>query len=215
MKNKSSVANLRKNYSFNELNESDCSRNPFIQFSRWFNTATESDIIEPNAMAIATSDKKGFPSVRMVLLKGYDKNGFKFFTNYLSRKSSDLKTNPNAALLFYWDKLERQIRIEGKVKKLSQKESAEYFSTRPLDSKIAAWASIQSFPLKNKKILEDRFNDVKKNFNGKKIPLPPFWGGYILMPKYFEFWQGRPNRLHDRIAFIKRENRWERKRLSP
>ena len=159
-------------------------------------------------MTLATSSKEGKPSVRMVLLKKYDENGFEFFTNYESRKGKDLKENPYACLLFYWDKLERQVRIEGRVEKVSKKESEDYFNTRPFKSRLGAWASHQSTVIDSRAVVIKEFVKYLMKFGSKNIPLPPYWGGYRLIPDIFEFWQGVTNRLHDRIVYVKRNNVW-------
>ena len=175
----------------------------------------KSNLIDPSAMILATSDKNSIPSVRVVLLKKVDPDGFVFFTNFESRKGKALLENPNASILFFWKELERQIRIEGKVKKISQKDSEEYFHSRPVESQLAAWASEQSSVVPDRKYLEERFEELKTKYIDKKIPLPPFWGGLKLVPVYFEFWQGRENRLHDRICYLKGNSGWKKERLAP
>ncbi len=205
---------LRKEYYLKELNESDINKDPFKQFSVWLQDAIDAKIKEPNAMAIATADKNGIPSVRTVLLKGITGGEFVFYTNYESRKAQDLNENPHAALLFFWRELERQVRISGAVEKIGEEESYEYFKTRPRGSRIGAWASKQSSVIPSRDYLANKYSEYEEKF-GEKIPLPPFWGGYSLSPVKFEFWQGRENRLHDRIVYINERNKWEIARLSP
>lgn len=206
---------LRKEYLKGDLSESSINSNPFRQFKHWFDEAIESKIDEPNAMALATSDKNGIPSVRIVLLKEFSESGFMFFTNYKSRKGKELTQNPRASLLFFWKELERQVRIEGLVERVSQKESELYFNNRPLESRIAAIASVQSEVISDRKELEDKFQMIKKEFEDKELFMPLDWGGYLVIPFRFEFWQGRENRLHDRILFEKSGNDWKISRLSP
>ncbi len=196
------------------LTEKTISKNPFTQFKKWFDEASHSKFIHSNAMTLATSSKKGKPSARIVLLKSFDESGFVFFTNYKSKKGKDLKENPFASLLFYWDVLEKQIRIEGKISKLSREESEAYFSTRPYNSRIGAWASEQSSMIKGRNILEKDFEKYLTKFK-TDVPLPQYWGGYKLKPNYFEFWQGRQNRLHDRICYSKQKKDWKIERLAP
>lgn len=196
------------------LTEKNISKNPLTQFAKWFDEASHSKFIHPNAMMLATSSKKGKPSARIVLLKSFDESGFIFFTNYKSKKGKDLKENPFASLLFYWDVLEKQVRIEGKISKLNREESEAYFSTRPFNSRIGAWASEQSSVIKDRKILEREFEKYLAKFK-TDVPLPQYWGGYKLKPNYFEFWQGRKNRLHDRISYTKQKKGWKIERLAP
>ncbi len=209
------ISKLRKEYSLTELRKKNVNKNPFDQFSRWFQDAVKSKIEEPNAMILATADKNGIPSVRVVLLKGVNSDGLKFYTNYNSQKGRELSENPNASLLFFWHPLERQIRISGKVIKLHVKESSEYFKTRPYESQIGAWASKQSKVLSSRDELEKRFEDLKLKYKEGEVPLPPNWGGFKLIPQTFEFWQGRQSRLHDRIRYVKNENNWRIERVSP
>jgi pyridoxamine 5'-phosphate oxidase len=207
------IQNLRVNYTKFKLDEKRLPDNPFALFTKWFNEILNSDITEPNAMILSTS-LKNKPSSRVVLLKQYDEQGFTFFTNYDSRKGQELAQNNSAALLFYWMDFERQVRIEGKVRKISKKESAEYFNSRPLGSRYGALASEQSKVLIDRKILLERIKELKKKF-GENPPLPDNWGGIKLIPNYFEFWQGRENRLHDRICYKKKKSGWEIFRLYP
>jgi pyridoxamine 5'-phosphate oxidase len=211
---KSNISHLRQNYSLNELNENEIGMDPFLLFDNWFKNAKESGVLEPNAMAVSTFTNQKVHS-RILLLKDYSSRGFSFFTNYDSNKGKQLAKKPFASILFFWDKLERQIRIEGKIKKLSSKESNEYFQSRPVESQIGAWTSEQSKVIPSREVLEERFSYYKKKFEGKKISKPKNWGGYILIPESFEFWQGRPSRLHDRIEFIRSGQKWSRRRLSP
>jgi pyridoxamine 5'-phosphate oxidase len=172
-------------------------------------------VTEPTAMILSTANKKGVPSARTVLLKEYDERGFVFHTNYESRKAQDLEENPNAELLFLWKEIERQIRISGTAEKTSRQESEEYFKTRPYESRIGAWASKQSSIIPDRDFLEKKFEEIKSKYEGKEIPLPPFWGGFRILPHTFEFWHGRENRLHDRIYYKNKNGIWEIVRLSP
>ena len=215
MIDKKIIEDLRRNYKLKSLDQKDVLTNPFEQFSVWFEEAMHSKLPEPNAMILATATKEGKPSVRALLLKGFDENGFIFYTNYESRKGKELTENKNASILFFWPEIERQIRIEGKVEKISHTESKRYFNTRPYKSRIGAWASNQS------EVIDSRFVIVKKflkyfiKFHSKEIPLPPYWGGFILIPDTFEFWQGRANRLHDRVRYQHIDEKWKIERLSP
>ena len=200
-----------------ELNKDNVDTNPFTQFHNWYKEAeNHPSITMPEAMAIATSNADGQPAVRMVLLKDYGEHGFIFYTNYEGRKASDLAQNPQAALLFYWEVLGRQIRIEGRVQKVSLEISDAYFKSRPHGSQIGAWASNQSEIIENRQILEDKIAQVAAQYEGEEISRPPHWGGYCLTPSFIEFWQERPYRLHDRIRFRKDDqNQWIIERLSP
>lgn len=199
-----------------ELDESMVKADPFQQFEIWFKEAVEAKIPEVTAASLATASKQGRPSARIVLLKQFDERGFVFFTNYNSAKAKDLAENPNAALLFFWEPLERQIRINGIVEKISVKESVEYFCSRPIESQLGAWASMQSTVVAARDVLEMTFASMKKKFKDGKIPTPPHWGGYRIIPDELEFWQGRPSRLHDRICYQKDvEGNWKIVRLSP
>lgn len=209
-----SLDNLRKDYTKDSFTEKTALKNPFEQFKLWFDDAINYPMMEPNAMALSTVSSDGRPSSRIVLLKRYDEKGFVFFTNYESRKGKELEKNSYASLLFYWDKLERQIRIEGKTEKISSEESEDYFQSRPYESRLGAWASKQS------QVLPSRFTLIREVANllvkyPAKVPLPPFWGGYRLKPDMFEFWQGRPSRLHDRIRYSYRGGLWVIERLYP
>lgn len=208
------LADLRKEYTLHGLTEDTIADTPYQQFSQWFAEAQNAGIEEPNAMALATVSPDGMPSSRIVLLKHFDEKGFIFFTNYESKKGKNLARHPQASVLFFWQELQRQVRIEGIVEKISRQESAEYFFSRPLESQIGAWASSQSSVIENREQLDAAFADYKQRF-GNTVPLPDFWGGYRLVPHYIEFWQGRPNRLHDRIEFAYHDSQWIRQRLSP
>ncbi|MCX6144922.1 MAG: pyridoxamine 5'-phosphate oxidase [Ignavibacteriales bacterium] len=209
------LARVRKEYSRHSLDELDVDLNPFVQFQQWFEQAVNAELPEPNAMALATATPDGRPSTRMVLLKGFDERGFVFYTNYEGRKSIDLAANPQAAVLFFWVELERQVRIEGTVEKTSKQESEEYFKTRPLESRLSAWASKQSSIIPSRSFLEQKMSDLEHRYGNREIPLPPFWGGFRIQPQVFEFWQGRENRLHDRVRYMRQGGVWQIERLSP
>lgn len=214
MQQNNNLKNMRSSYEQDQLLESNIDKNPFIQFTNWFEQVIKAKIIDPNAMTLATASKKGIPSARVILLKDYDKTGFTFYTNYGSKKGKELTENPNASLLFWWKEFERQIRIEGKIKKISKKESIEYFNLRPLKSRYGALASNQSEVVESREVLEKKFADLEKKF-GDNPPMPENWGGYKLVPDRFEFWQGRSDRLHDRICYKKVEYDWKIFRLQP
>ncbi|MBK8465557.1 MAG: pyridoxamine 5'-phosphate oxidase [Chloracidobacterium sp.] len=205
---------IRRDFASDGLLESTMSADPFEQFSGWFDDALNADILDPNAMTVSTVGVDNRPSVRVVLLKGFDAAGFVFFTNYESNKGTDLTNNPHTVFHFFWPQLNRQVAIYGSVVKTSREESEKYFNSRPVDSRLAAWASAQSSEIKSRKVLEERFDEVRDKF-GDDVPLPPFWGGFRLKPEKFEFWQGRQNRLHDRVCYELREEAWELCRLSP
>ncbi|MBV6304763.1 pyridoxamine 5'-phosphate oxidase [Candidimonas humi] len=209
-----SVADIRQSYEKNVLLESGLAATPLEQFSRWFEEALQAGAAEPNAMTLATCDDRGRPSARIVLLKGYDERGFAFYTNYQSRKGTELAGNPYASLLFFWPSLERQVRIEGRVSKVSAEESTAYYDSRPLGSRIGAWASPQSQPISRDE-LEARTREFTQSL-GEHPPRPEHWGGYRLEPERVEFWQGRPSRLHDRLVFRRDEGQqWASVRLAP
>jgi pyridoxamine 5'-phosphate oxidase len=210
-----SIAQLRKDYQRDALDEAHCAADPIAQFQRWFDEALRSELPEPNAMTLATADAAGHPSARVVLLKGVDARGFVFFTNYESRKGRELAANPRAALLFFWPELERQVRIEGDVSKLPEPESDAYFESRPLASRLGAWASPQSQPLPSKAWLVARVAELGVQ-HGLHPPRPPHWGGYLVTPHALEFWQGRPSRLHDRLRYARQaDGTWTLERLAP
>jgi pyridoxamine 5'-phosphate oxidase len=209
-----SIAQLRKNYTFGQLSETDVPGNPLPLFKLWFDQAVRAECPEPNSMTLATADKAGNPSARIVLLKGADENGFSFFTNYESQKGKELAVRPQAALLFHWHELERQIRIQGVVERVSAAESDEYFHSRPSASRIGAWASPQSSAIPNREFLEEAEKRFKVEF-GDAPPRPEYWGGYRLRPTEMEFWQGRPSRLHDRIYYKLDGSTWKVSRLAP
>jgi pyridoxamine 5'-phosphate oxidase len=208
------IADLRLSYTKGGLLESDVDQNPIAQFRTWFDQALKAEIPEANAMALATA-ADAVPNVRMVLLKGFDDRGFVFYTNYESRKSAELTKNPRAALLFYWIELERQVRVSGTVEKASEQESDSYFSTRPPGHQLGAWASNQSSVIANRHELEMRARAAEERFSGGIVPRPPHWGGYRVVPQVIEFWQGRTDRLHDRIEYIQTPDGWSIRRLSP
>ncbi len=210
------IAAMRRIYSRADLDESKALPDPFEMFHLWFNEAVSSKIDEPNAMTLATADADGAPSARIVLLKGVSQGGFVFYTNYGSRKGTEISKNPKAALLFFWKELERQIRITGNLTKVSRDESKEYFNSRPFESKIGALISSQSEIVNSRTELEEKFTATIKMYEGNEVPLPDFWGGYRLYPDSFEFWQGRPSRLHDRISYTKTDSGiWAISRLAP
>ena len=209
-----SIAQLRKNYTFGQLSETDVPGNPLPLFQLWFDQAVRAECPEPNSMTLATADQSGNPSARIVLLKGADENGFTFFTNYDSQKGRDLAVRPQAALLFHWHELERQVRIQGVVERVSASESDEYFHSRPPASRIGAWASPQSAAIPNREFLEEAEKRFKAKF-GDAPPRPEHWGGYRLRPTEIEFWQGRPSRLHDRIHYKLDGSTWQVNRLAP
>jgi len=212
----SSLADLRKEYSSKTLLETDVELNPVDQFQKWWAETINSQIIEPNAMTLATASSDGMPAARIVLLKGFDKNGFVFFTNYKSYKAMHLEENPKACLVFFWKELERQVRITGLVKRIPERESDAYFLSRPEGSQVGAWASDQSQVIESRKWLENRYLELTEEFKEKKIKRPPYWGGYVVNPVIIEFWQGRPSRLHDRIQYTLEENgSWKIERLAP
>lgn len=209
-----SIADIRKDYKLQTLLEADVAPDPITQFGKWWEEAINSAIDEVNAMTLATVDKNNIPSARIVLLKGYGKKGFVFFTNYQSHKGEQLLQNPNACLVFFWKELERQIRITGKVEKISSEESDAYFTSRPAGSRIGAWASPQSSVIANRKIIEEKTKVLEQQF-GDNIPRPPHWGGYIVKPVQIEFWQGRTSRLHDRMQYTSNGDAWVIERLAP
>jgi pyridoxamine 5'-phosphate oxidase len=210
------LAEIRKEYRRNRLVKEEVAENAMQQFERWWQDAMKSEIEEVNAMTLATASSDGLPAARTVLLKGYHVDGFRFFTNYESFKGRQLMENPRACLVFFWKELERQIRITGLVEKLSKEESEDYFKSRPEGSQIGAWASPQSEVIESSEWLAKRANEMEAQFAEKAIPRPPHWGGYVVRPVTIEFWQGRPNRLHDRLLYTLQENgNWTIERLAP
>ena len=210
------IADIRREYQMQTLLEKDVDQDPFLQFNKWWDDAIKSELDEINAMTLATATVKGMPSARIVLLKSVSEDGFIFFTNYNSQKGKELFENPNACLVFFWKELERQIRITGKVKKVSAAESDEYFASRPEGSRIGAWASPQSSIIASREIIEGNIVMYQKQYADEKITRPPHWGGYIVMPSVIEFWQGRPDRLHDRIQYtLNEQGAWKIERLAP
>ena len=207
------LSSLRKEYLQSGIVRDDLKISPIEQFSLWFSQAMDADIIEPTAMSLATSDES--IGIRTVLLKYFDDKGFVFFTNYESKKSRQIQKNPQAAILFPWLALERQVKIIGRVEKISNLESLKYFSSRPKDSQLGAWASEQSARISSRSVLIEQFASMKKKFTKGDIPLPDFWGGYRVVPQSIEFWQGRANRLHDRFIYERQESEWTISRLSP
>ncbi len=210
------IADIRKEYILHSLHEKDVAENAMEQFERWWKDALNSEIVEVNAMTLATASSDGLPAARIVLLKGFREEGFLFYTNYDSFKGRQLMENPRACLVFFWKEIERQVRITGLVEKLSQEENDAYFKSRPAGSRIGAWASPQSEVIESSDWLLNRANQIDKEFIETNIPRPPHWGGYLVRPVTIEFWQGRPNRLHDRLLYSLQENgNWMIERLAP
>jgi len=210
------IADIRKEYQMQSLLESDVAQHPIAQFEKWWNQAIESHIEEVNAMTLATVGEQGMPSARIVLLKGFDADGFTFFTNYESRKGKELEKHPQACLVFFWKELERQIRIEGIVSKIDAAASDVYFNSRPTQSKIGAWTSPQSEEIASRSVLEEKYQKMEASFENQTIQRPPFWGGFQLKPNKIEYWQGREGRLHDRIQYKQTEDgAWNISRLAP
>ena len=212
----SNIADIRKDYSKKMLQETDVHADAIEQFKTWWTEAVDSAIDEVNAMTLATASAQGKPSARVVLLKGFNESGFIFFTNYHSQKASEIEENPRVSLVFFWKELERQVRIDGTIKKITAEDSDEYFYSRPVESSIGAWASPQSKVIASRKVIEENVLELEKSFAGKTIDRPPHWGGYIVKPAVIEFWQGRSSRLHDRLQYNLNEmGQWEIKRLAP
>jgi pyridoxamine 5'-phosphate oxidase len=209
------IDEIRKGYARAELRKRDLDPDPLLQFGIWLNEAVASDLLEPTAMTLATSNAAGRVSARMVLLKGYGPEGFVFYTNYASRKAQDLASNPQAALVLYWERLERQVRVEGAVEKLGREASEAYFRSRPRGSQLGAWASPQSQPIGAREELQRRAAEAEARFAGREVPLPDHWGGYRLRPAALELWQGRPDRLHDRFRYTLEDAGWCLERLAP
>lgn len=210
------LQHIRSEYAKASLDGSSVDKDPVKQFEKWFEEAIASNVLEPNAMCLATISADGRPSQRIVLLKGVEENKFLFYTNYQSKKGNQLGINPVCALTFFWPELERQVRIEGTVERVSVEKSTEYFQSRPRGSQLGAWASPQSSAIKDRSLLEQRLQDMEKKFaDAPVVPKPQQWGGYAVTPFLIEFWQGRPNRLHDRIEFVKSDAEWSVNRLAP
>jgi pyridoxamine 5'-phosphate oxidase len=210
------IADLRKDYTLEGLSETEIDPNPFIQFHKWFDQALSAQLIEPNAMTLATATPDGKPSARMVLLKDFDERGFVFFSNYNSRKGQELAENPKASLVFWWAELERQVRISGHVEKVSETDSDKYFESRPAKSRLGAWVSNQSEVIASREFLEQRMQEFQHKYENQEIPRPPNWGGLRIIPSEIEFWQGRSSRLHDRLLYTHLEDgSWKIERLSP
>ncbi|MGA2394922.1 MAG: pyridoxamine 5'-phosphate oxidase [Candidatus Lustribacter sp.] len=205
----------RHSYDRATLDEASAAAEPFAQFGRWIADAVAADLLEPNAMTVATVDAGGRPSARIVLLRGWNERGFVFFTNYESQKGREIAANPAAALLFFWAQLQRQVRIDGRVELLAAADSDAYFARRPRGHRISAWASPQSEVIADRAALEARMEEMERRFDGADVPRPPHWGGYRVVPERFEFWQGRPDRAHDRLAYTLAPAGWVRTRLAP
>ena len=210
-----STADIRREYARAQLDEAHVAADPLTEFHHWFGQAQEAQVPEPNAMTLATATREGIPSARIVLLKGYDERGFVFFTDYRSQKGTELEQNPQAALVFFWPELERQVRITGPVSLVSREESEEYFRTRPRSSRLSTWVSHQSRVIGGRGVLDDHASQIAGRFPDD-VPLPPHWGGFRVTPESVEFWQGRPSRLHDRLRYVRQPGGgWRLERLSP
>ncbi len=210
------IADLRKDYTVSGLSEIEVNPNPFTQFQQWFDQALAAQLLEPNAMTVATATADGKPKARMVLLKDFDERGFVFYTNYNSQKGQELAENPQASLVFWWAELERQVRISGRVEKVSENESDEYFNSRPLNSRLGAWASNQSEVIESREVLTRHLEELQTKYHNQDIKRPPHWGGLRVIPTEIEFWQGRPSRLHDRLRYTRlNDGSWKIERLSP
>ncbi|AFY53508.1 Pyridoxamine 5'-phosphate oxidase [Rivularia sp. PCC 7116] len=210
------IADLRQDYTLHGLSETEVDSNPLIQFKQWFDRAVSADILEPNAMTVATTTPEGKPSARMVLLKDFDERGFVFYTNYNSQKAQELAENPQAVLVFWWAELQRQVRISGRVEKVSEAESDKYFYSRPLKSRLGAWVSNQSKVIESREVLEKQLEELQEKYQNQEVPRPSHWGGIRVIPAEIEFWQGRSSRLHDRLVYRRNyDGDWRIERLSP
>lgn len=213
---KETIENLRQEYRSASLTEKEVAADPISQFAKWFAEALDGGLYEPNAMTLATATHDGKPSARTMLLKGFDKTGFTFYTNYLSRKGKEISKNPAACIVFFWPELERQVRIEGTLEKVSKEESEKYFQSRPKESQLGAIASQQSQVIPSRDTLENTWKELIEKFADKEVPKPAYWGGYVLKPQIVEFWQGRPGRLHDRIVYKRSDkSSWKIVRIAP
>jgi pyridoxamine 5'-phosphate oxidase len=210
-----SITDRRRSYDRDTLDESRAAADPFTQFGAWLDDALHAELLEPLAMTVATVGAGGRPSARIVLMRGWDERGFVFFTNYESQKGDEIAANGAAALLFYWDRLERQVRIDGEVAQLGAAESDAYFARRPRGHRLSAWASPQSRVVPDRAALDAAMSDADRRYADVEVPRPPFWGGYRVIPERIEFWQGRPNRVHDRLRFRRNGDAWQRERLAP
>lgn len=206
---------MRREYTLRGLSESSATPDPLAQFTAWLYEAADAQLVEPNAMILATAGEGGRPGVRTVLLKDFDERGFVFFTNYESRKGREIDANPRASALLLWKELERQVRIDGRVERVTEAESETYFRSRPFEARLGAWASPQSRPIPGRASIEQAFANLRTQYEGRDVPRPPYWGGYRLSPDEFEFWQGRPNRLHDRLLYQRTAQGWAIVRLAP
>lgn len=209
------INTLRRDYSKHELDESHVDKNPLAQFDAWFKDAVKAEVHEPNAMVLSTVSSERKPSARVLLLRGFNEKGFVFYSNYNSRKGMEMEQNPYAAMTFYWQEIERQVRIEGKIEKQEEEKSTDYFNSRPRESKIGAWTSPQSKIIKSRSELDIKYAELTEKYKNGEVLRPPFWGGYYLKPSSIEFWQGRPSRLHDRILYTFQNNDWKIERLAP
>lgn len=209
------LRDIRTNYQKFELNEETVNNDPILQLTAWLNDAIENQKADPTAMVLSTIDQEGNPESRVVLLKELKAEGLIFFTNYDSKKGQQITINPHVSVVFFWPELERQVRIKGKAEKISEEDSESYFLSRPLDSQLGAWASPQSQVIENRQVLDNNYAHFKQHFENQKIVKPPHWGGFLIRPAYFEFWQGRSNRLHDRLEYLPAEKSWQIRRLAP